>query len=98
MVSLHILVEEYATQIQAVHTKKKEQNSTGESDQESNKIFRRPSRMRITNCFIINVQRCILPFQGGGLCRYCNTEKGYRKKIIVKKITCIINMYELIVA
>ena len=30
-------MEEYATQIQAVHTKKKEQNCTGESDQESNK-------------------------------------------------------------
>ena len=42
------------------------------------KIFCRPSRMRITNCFIIYVS-------GWGAGRYCNTEKGYRKKIIVKK-------------
>ena len=30
-------MEEYATQIQTKHSKKKEQNSTGESNQESNK-------------------------------------------------------------
>ena len=54
--SLHILMEEYATQIQAVQcTHQKERTVKVNQIKRVIKIFCRPSRMRITNCFIIYV-------------------------------------------